>query len=131
MFVALLVAFATVLSVVFLLLPFFAIRRTWRQLPRKWTSACYFVSIGLGFIFFEIAMIQKMVLFLGYPTYSLTVTLSSPSTSPFTPSVRSPGWRSSKPFGSFDSTGKPAFFRISIARPGSRVLVVCRARRLR
>ena len=73
----LLLAFATLLSVVFLLLPFFLIRKTWRQLPRKGFSALYFMAIGLGFIFFEIAMIQKMVLFLGFPTYSLTVTLSS------------------------------------------------------
>jgi hypothetical protein len=73
----LLLAFATLLSAVFLLLPFVFIRKTWRRLPRKRMSALYFISIGLGFIFFEITMIQKLVLFLGYPTYSLTVTLSS------------------------------------------------------
>jgi hypothetical protein len=68
---------ALVLSAMFLLLPFRAIRTTWRQLPRKRGSAVYFTAIGFGFIFFEITMIQKLVLFLGYPTYSLTVTLSS------------------------------------------------------
>ncbi len=73
----LLLAFTVGLSVVFLLLPFVAIRETWRKLPRKGLSALYFVGIGVGFIFFEITMIQKLVLFLGYPTYSLTVTLSS------------------------------------------------------
>ena len=65
------------MSLVFLLLPFVAIRKTWKLLPRKPLSALYFIAIGLGFMFFEITMIQKLVLFLGYPTYSLTVTLSS------------------------------------------------------
>jgi hypothetical protein len=33
----------------------------------------YFVAIGLGYILVEIAFIQRFVLFLGYPTYALTV----------------------------------------------------------
>jgi len=35
----------------------------------------YFCSIGMGFMFLEIALIQRLVQFLGHPTYSLTVTL--------------------------------------------------------
>lgn len=73
----LLLAVATLLAVVFLLLPFVAIRNVWVALPRKPTSAVYFACLGFGFIFFEIVLIQRLVLFLGYPTYSLTVTLSS------------------------------------------------------
>jgi hypothetical protein len=73
----LLLVFAVALSVLFLLAPFFAIRKTWALLPRKGISALYFIAIGMGFMFFEITMIQRLVLFLGYPTYSLTVTLSS------------------------------------------------------
>ncbi len=73
----LLLGIAVLLAAVFLLLPFLAIRRTWAQLPGKWRSARYFAGIGFGFIFFEVALIQRLVLFLGYPTYSLTVTLSS------------------------------------------------------
>ena len=61
-------------AAVFLLAPFVAVRRTWRQLPSKGTSAVYFAALGLGFMFFEITMIQRLVQFLGYPTYSLTVT---------------------------------------------------------
>ncbi len=37
----------------------------------------YFLSIGLGFMLFEISLIQRFILFLGHPTYSLTVTLGS------------------------------------------------------
>jgi hypothetical protein len=73
----LLLAIATLMAAVFLLLPFLAIRSIWSALPRKPTSALYFASLGLGFIFFEIVLIQRLVLFLGYPTYSLTVTLAS------------------------------------------------------
>jgi len=35
----------------------------------------YFVTIGLGYILVEIALIQRFVLFLGHPTYALTVVL--------------------------------------------------------
>jgi hypothetical protein len=35
----------------------------------------YFVSIGLGYILVEIAFIQRFVLFLGHPTYALTVVI--------------------------------------------------------
>ncbi len=73
----LLLGISLVYAAVFLLAPFFAVRRKWRALPAKGTSAVYFAALGLGFMFFEITMIQRLVLFLGYPTYSLTVTLAS------------------------------------------------------
>jgi hypothetical protein len=73
----LLLAIAILLATVFLLLPFIAIRETWALLPRKRRSALYFASLGFGFIFFEVTLIQRLTLFLGYPTYSLTVTLAS------------------------------------------------------
>ena len=73
----LLLGVAILFAAVFLLLPFLAIRQTWSQLPRKPRSALYFACLGLGFMFFEITLIQRLTLFLGYPTYSLTVTLAS------------------------------------------------------
>lgn len=76
----LLLVLATVAALfagVFLLLPFVAIRETWRALPHKGRSFGLFAALGCGFMFFEIALIQKLVLFLGYPTYSLSVTLMS------------------------------------------------------
>ena len=33
----------------------------------------YFIAVGLGYILVEITMIQRFVLFLGHPTYALTV----------------------------------------------------------
>ena len=37
----------------------------------------YFMAVGMGFMLFEISLIQRFVLFLGHPTYSLSVTLFS------------------------------------------------------
>jgi spermidine synthase len=37
------------------------------------TQLLYFVAVGLGYILVEIAFIQRFVLFLGHPTYALTV----------------------------------------------------------
>lgn len=37
------------------------------------TRLLYFVAVGLGYILVEISFIQRFVLFLGHPTYALTV----------------------------------------------------------
>lgn len=66
---------STGLAVVILLSPFALVRDRWSELPRKAPVAVYFAALGLGFMFFEIALIQKLTLLLGYPTYTLTVTL--------------------------------------------------------
>lgn len=73
----LLLGIAIMFALVFLIVPFLAIRKEWRALPRKPISALYFSCLGMGFLFFEITLIQRLTLFLGYPTYSLTVTLAS------------------------------------------------------
>jgi spermidine synthase len=38
-------------------------------------SLLYFIAVGLGYILVEIAFIQRFVLFLGHPTYALTVVI--------------------------------------------------------
>jgi spermidine synthase len=55
--------------ILFLLLPL-ALRSAGRQETRP---LLYFVAVGLGYILVEIAFIQRFVLFLGHPTYALTV----------------------------------------------------------
>jgi len=37
----------------------------------------YFLAIGAGYLLIEVALIQKFVLFLGHPTYALTVVIFS------------------------------------------------------
>ena len=51
------------------------IRESFAALPAKGWALVYFSAVGLGFMGFEITLIQKLTLFLGYPTYTLTVTL--------------------------------------------------------
>jgi spermidine synthase len=70
-----LLALVSVLAAVFLLAPLWKIREVWVVLPHKTHALFYFAALGLGFMFFEIPLIQKLTLFLGYPTYSLTVTI--------------------------------------------------------
>jgi hypothetical protein len=73
----LLLGVAVVFAATFLLVPFLFVRTTWSALPAKGVSALYFACLGMGFMLLEITMIQRLVRFLGYPTYSLTVTLAS------------------------------------------------------
>jgi hypothetical protein len=73
----LLLGVAVAFAATFLLLPFAFVRKEWSALPAKRISAVYFACLGMGFMLYEITMIQRLVRFLGYPTYSLTVTLAS------------------------------------------------------
>jgi hypothetical protein len=41
--------------------------------PRATPALFYFVAVGLGYILVEVTFIQRFVLFLGHPTYALTV----------------------------------------------------------
>lgn len=70
-----LLVIVTSFAAFFLLLPFAAIYRTWSKIPRKLQAGVYFASLGLGFMFIEMSLIQMLTLFLGYPTHSLSVTL--------------------------------------------------------
>lgn len=71
----LLVGVSAVVAALLLLLPFAVIRRTWAAMPRKGSTGLFFAGLGFGFMFFEITLMQLLNLFLGYPTYALTVTL--------------------------------------------------------
>ncbi|HEY6557020.1 MAG TPA: hypothetical protein VI072_07090 [Polyangiaceae bacterium] len=66
---------ATLFAGCFLLVPLFTIRKVWKELPHKAAALAYFAALGLGFMFLEVALIQKLTLLLGYPTYALSVTL--------------------------------------------------------
>src|SRR6185295_12263130 len=47
-------------------------------LPRGWFGwLAYFGALGAGFMLIEVAVLQRFVLLLGHPVYSLTVTLFS------------------------------------------------------
>ena len=75
----LLVVTLSALGAVLILGPLLVMRRRQTNVPSRARLGIlgYFLAIGLGFMLFEISLIQRFVLFLGYPTYSLTVTLFS------------------------------------------------------
>ena len=64
-------------SALLILLPLVVFQRQGLHTEGKWGFIAFFLGIGLGFIFVEISFVQKFVLFLGYPTYSLSVVLFS------------------------------------------------------
>lgn len=69
----------TVLVILFILGPLVLVRR--RDLAtggrNKIPYLLYFGCLGAGFIIVEVAMIQKLILFLGHPVYALAVVLFS------------------------------------------------------
>jgi hypothetical protein len=60
------------LTVLALLVPMVAVRGA-APVGSLW----YFAAIGVGYLTFEIVLIQRLVLFLGFPTYALSVVLFS------------------------------------------------------
>src|SRR5581483_5452795 len=75
LFFLLVLAFVAVLA--FLIVPLVlygrAAGRDVQPRPRRIAGLLYFAAVGLGYILVEIAFIQRFVLFLGHPTYALTV----------------------------------------------------------
>ena len=64
-----------IVGTVLILLPLY--KTGWGNLPGSqiFGFLLYFLSLGLGFLLIEISFVQKYVLILGYPTYSLSVTI--------------------------------------------------------
>jgi hypothetical protein len=68
-----LLVISVVAVLVFLVLPLALHNRGSGRRPPPWFALLYFIVVGLGYITVEIALIQRFVLFLGHPTYALTV----------------------------------------------------------
>jgi hypothetical protein len=67
-------AILTFLSVFAFVVPLWATTHTHRP---SLGSLGYFAAIGLGFMLLEVVLVQRFVLFLGFPTYALSVVLAS------------------------------------------------------
>jgi spermidine synthase len=77
-----LLAQAVILSIAFILGPLFFMKKiTTNSLTLKknvrWPVFLFFSAIGIAFMFTEVTLIQKFILFLGNPVYTLAVILSS------------------------------------------------------
>jgi len=55
--------------------PLLILRGTGLRTGQAFQHLSLFLAVGAGFMFLEISMIQRLILFLGHPTYSLTVVL--------------------------------------------------------
>ena len=55
--------------------PLWKFNRDGLKVPRSFRFLIYFLCLGMGFMFIEIAFLQRFVLFLGHPIYSITVIL--------------------------------------------------------
>ena len=69
---AMLLVISLLAVLVFLILPLLLRGKPGGDPPH---AVFYFVAIGLGYILVEVAFIQRFVLFLGHPTYALTVVI--------------------------------------------------------
>ena len=71
---------ALLISVLFILLPLAVFRRQRQECPASISRGrvvAYFFTIGLAFLFIEIAFMQKFILFLHHPLYAVATVLSA------------------------------------------------------
>ncbi|MBW2980391.1 hypothetical protein KY360_03175 [Candidatus Woesearchaeota archaeon] len=68
---------AVLLSFVLILLPIYRFKKIKKKIIGKNRLLAYFFCIGIAFIFIEIALIQKFILFLGHPIYAISTVLFS------------------------------------------------------
>jgi hypothetical protein len=62
------------LALLALLVPLLIARRS-IPLRTAWPCFLYFAAIGLGYLFAEVSQLQRLMIFLGHPTYGVTVVL--------------------------------------------------------
>jgi len=65
------------LAALLILLPLRKLASDGLETPGAWRYFGYFAALGLGFMLIEIALMQRLVIFLGHPTYALSVVLVS------------------------------------------------------
>ncbi len=68
---------ALLLALLFIVLPLLVFNRQGLRDESRGALLLYFSALGFGFVFIEIPMIQRFVLFLGYPTRAFSVTLAA------------------------------------------------------
>jgi hypothetical protein len=65
------------LAALLIFLPLRKLEREGTRRPGATRFFLYFAALGLGFMLIEIALMQKLVIFLGHPTYALSLVLVS------------------------------------------------------
>jgi spermidine synthase len=62
------------LTVLLIIVPLFKLRRVGSGGKKSWTML-YFSGLGIGYMFFEIVLIQKFILFFGNPVYASAIVI--------------------------------------------------------
>ena len=65
----------SLLALLVILFPLISATKTNKKHTMLWSGALYFSLIGAGFMFVEIALIQRLSVFLGHPVYALGILL--------------------------------------------------------
>jgi len=68
---------ALIVSIVFVLSPLVLSLGKWKAGLKSICILSYFLFIGIGFMFIEIPLIQRFILFLGHPVYAFSICLFS------------------------------------------------------
>lgn len=63
-------------SAILILLPLLLVRRGKPEQRGGWRVFLYFGALGIGYMFIEIVLIQKFILFLGHPIYSVSAVIT-------------------------------------------------------
>ena len=69
----------TIAAALLILLPLLVLRaprRLGASAPPRWRVMVFFASLGLAFLFIEIAFMQRFAVFLGHPLYAIAVVLA-------------------------------------------------------
>ncbi|MCD6452076.1 MAG: hypothetical protein J7L64_06935 [Acidobacteria bacterium] len=70
-------AIASLVVVILIILPLYFHQRKGLTSKGAGAVSIYFIALGVGFMFVEIGLMQKLVLFLGHPIYSISVVLTT------------------------------------------------------
>ncbi|MBF0504872.1 MAG: hypothetical protein HQL14_07195 [Candidatus Omnitrophica bacterium] len=74
--IAILVSLLSVISALCVFLPLKYLLKSSVPLPHRYRHVLIFSCLGVGYFFIEIALMQKLGLFLGHPNYAISVVLS-------------------------------------------------------
>jgi len=66
-----------IFSMIIIVLPIITTGKGFIEAKGKWRVIVYFSSLGMGYMFIEIAVIQKFVLFIANPIYSVAVVIAT------------------------------------------------------
>jgi len=68
---------SVLLSIMLIIIPLIIRGKRFNLKVSKWQIFVYFFAIGIGFLFIEIPLMQKFILYLGHPIYSVSTVLFS------------------------------------------------------